>query len=162
MTLLFFIISSLVSWMTLMDFQMFNQCYILRGTNTNRLCYVVHSMYWCRLPQSSGFILSLKCFSSDPDSYSKGGMENLLQFSHLPRAGRVLLTLLFFPLAPSSYRVLSFHIFFSAGQADLSAISWGAASTSVCEGVFLRRPVGRGVLLCTYHSAILFISTYWL
>ena len=147
MTLLFFIISSLVSWMTLMDFQMFNQCYILRGTNTNRLCYVVHSMYWCRLPQSSGFILSLKCFSSDPDSYSKGGMENLLQFSHL---------------APSSYRVLSFHIFFSAGQADLSAISWGAASTSVCEGVFLRRPVGRGVLLCTYHSAILFISTYWL
>ena len=125
-----------------MDFQMFNQCYILRGTNTNRLCYVVHSMYWCRLPQISGFILSLKCFSSDPDSYSKGGMENLLQFSHLPRAGRVLLTLLFFPLAPSSYRVLSFHIFFSAGQADLSAISWGAASTSVCEGVFLRRPWG--------------------
>ena len=30
----------------------------------------------------------------------------LLQFSHLPRAGPVLLTLLFFPLVPSCYRVL--------------------------------------------------------
>ena len=65
-----------------------------------------------------------------------------------PRASPVLLTLLFFLLIPSSYRVLhpnsfvlpSFawiYIFFSTGQVLLSALSWCSACTSGFEGVFL-------------------------
>ena len=59
-----------------------------------------------RLPQISCFILSFKCFSSDSDNCPNVGIGSLLQFPHLPRAGPVLLTLLFFPLVPSSYQVL--------------------------------------------------------
>ena len=55
-----------------------------------------------RLPQINCFILSLKCFSSDSDNCPCMGMGPLLQFPHLPRAGPVLLTLLFFPLVLSS------------------------------------------------------------
>ena len=54
----------------------------------------------------SCFTLSLKSFSSDSDSCSAVGMGPSLQFPRPPRAGPVLLTLLFFPLVPSSYRVL--------------------------------------------------------
>ena len=50
-----------------------------------------------RLPQISCFIPSLKCFSSDPDSCPDVGMGLLPQFPHPPRAGPVLLTLLFSP-----------------------------------------------------------------
>ena len=49
-----------------------------------------------RLPQISCFTLSLKCVSSDSDSCPFVGIRPLLQFPHL----------LFFPLVPSSYRVL--------------------------------------------------------
>ena len=56
-----------------------------------------------RLLQISCFTLSLKCFSSELDSYPDGGIRPLLQFPHLPRAGLVLLTLLFIPLVPSCY-----------------------------------------------------------
>ena len=35
-----------------------------------------------RLPQISCFTLSLKCFSSNPDSYPNVGIRPLLQFSH--------------------------------------------------------------------------------
>ena len=56
-----------------------------------------------RLPQISCFTLSFKYFSSDSDP--------LLQFPHLLRVGSVLLTLLFFPLVPSSYRVLRGSIY---------------------------------------------------
>ena len=59
-----------------------------------------------RLPQMSCFTLSLKCFSSDSDSCPDVGIKPLLQCPHPPRAGPVLLTLLFFPLVPSSYQVL--------------------------------------------------------
>ena len=59
-----------------------------------------------RMPQISCFTLSLKCFSSDSDNFPDMGIGSLLQFPHLMRAGPVLLTLLFFPLVPSSYRVL--------------------------------------------------------
>ena len=67
-----------------------------------------------RLPQISCFTLSLKCFSSDSDNCPDVGIGPLLQFPYLPRADPVLLTLLLFPLVPSSYRVLccsmySFH-----------------------------------------------------
>ena len=58
-----------------------------------------------RLPQISCFTLSLRCFSSDSDSCRTVGIRPLLQFPHLTRAGPVLLTVLFFPLVPSSYRL---------------------------------------------------------
>ena len=66
-----------------------------------------------RLPQISCFTLILKCFSSDSDNCPDVGIRSLLQFHHPPRAGPVLLTLLFSPLAPSSYGVLhnSIHSF---------------------------------------------------
>ena len=51
-----------------------------------------------RLPQISCVTLSLKCFSSDSDSFPDVGIRPPLQFPHLPRAGPVLLTLLFSPL----------------------------------------------------------------
>ena len=50
-----------------------------------------------RLPQISCFTPSLKYFSSDSDSGTNVGIRPLLQFPYLPRAGPVLLTLLFFP-----------------------------------------------------------------
>ena len=50
-----------------------------------------------RLPQSSCFTLSIKCFSSDSDSCPNVGIGPALQFPHLPRTGPVLLTLVFFP-----------------------------------------------------------------
>ena len=56
-----------------------------------------------RLPHISCFTLSLKYFSSDSDNCPAVGIRPLLQFPHLLRAGPVLLTLLFFPLVPSSY-----------------------------------------------------------
>ena len=75
-------------------------------------CVPVLGMYGCskdclilipfRLPQISCFTLSLKCFSSDSDKCSTG-IRPLPQFPHRLRAGPVLLTLLFFPLVPSSY-----------------------------------------------------------
>ena len=64
-----------------------------------------------RLPQISCFTLSLKCLSSNPDSCPDVGIRPLLQFPHPLRAGPVLLTLLFFPLVPSSYRVLRGSIY---------------------------------------------------
>ena len=81
----------------------------------------VPAMYGCskgclilipfRLPQISCFPLSLKYFSSDSDSCPDMGIGSLLQFPHPPRAGPVLLKLLFFPLVPSSYQVLCGSIY---------------------------------------------------
>ena len=64
-----------------------------------------------RLPQIICFTLSLKCFSSDSDSYPTVGIGPLLQFHLLLMAGPILLTLLLFPLFSSSYRVLSGSIY---------------------------------------------------
>ena len=64
-----------------------------------------------RLPQISCFTLSLECFSSDSDICPDVGIRPLLQFRHPPRAGPALLTLLFFPLVPSSYWVLPGSIY---------------------------------------------------
>ena len=77
-----------------------------------------------RLPQVSCFTFSLKCFSSDSDHCSDVGIGPLLQFPHPPRAGAVLLTLVFLP---SSFILLSFtwfYILFYAGQVLLSTLSW--------------------------------------
>ena len=64
-----------------------------------------------RLLQISCFTLRLTCFSSDSDNCPSVGIWPLLQFPHPLRAGPVLLTLLFFPLVPSSYRVLCGSIY---------------------------------------------------
>ena len=79
-------------------------------------CIPVQGMYGCskdclilipfRLPQISCFTLSLKCFSSDSDNCPDVGIGSLLQFPYLQMAGPFLLTLLSFPLVPSSYQVL--------------------------------------------------------
>ena len=84
-------------------------------------CIPVRDMYGCskdclilipfRLPQISCFPLSLKCFSSDSDSCPKVRIGSLPQFPHLPRAGPVLLTLLLYPLLPSSCRALCGSIY---------------------------------------------------
>ena len=63
------------------------------------------------LSQISGVTLSLKCFFSVSNNCLDEGIGPLLQFPHPPRAGPVLLTLLFFPLVPSSYRVLRGSIY---------------------------------------------------
>ena len=115
-------------------------CYAFQGTSVP-----VCGMYGCRkdclilipfrLPQISGFTLSLKCFSYDSGNCPDVGIGYLLQFPHWPRAGPVLLT---FP--PSSFVLRSFawfYIFFSTGQVLLSALSWCSACISVSEGVFL-------------------------
>ena len=91
-----------------------------------------------RLPQISCFTLSLKCFSSDSDSCPDVGLEPLLQFPHPLRTGPVLLTLLFFPLVPSSYWVLHGSIY--SFQVLLSALRRCCACTSGSEGVFLTYP----------------------
>ena len=60
---------------------------------------------------------SLKCFSSDSDSCPDVGMGPLLQFPHPPRAGPVLLTLLFFPqfLHPTKFCVVLCILFCWSG-----------------------------------------------
>ena len=78
----------------------------------SEVCMAVARTVWFSSHQ--GFprsAVSLKCFSSDPDNYPNVGIGPLLQFPHLPRAGPGLLTLLFFPLVPSSYRVLHGFIY---------------------------------------------------
>ena len=62
-------------------------------------------------PQVSCFTLSLKCFSSDSDNCPEVGIRSLLQLPHPLRAGPGLLTPLFLPLVPSSYRVLHGSIY---------------------------------------------------
>ena len=109
-----------------------------------------------RLPQISGFTLSLKCFSSDSDNCPNVGIGPLLQFPHPPKAGPVLLTFLFSPLVPSSSRVLWFYIFFATGQVLLSTLSWCSRCTSVSEGVFLMYPWREMYSTSIYSSAILF------
>ena len=76
-----------------------------------------------KLQRISCFTLSRKCFSSDLDNCHDVGIRALLPFPSPPRAGPVLLTLLF---PPSSFTLLSFAwvcVFFSTGQALLSALS---------------------------------------
>ena len=83
--------------------------------------FPVWGMYGCskdclilisfRLPEISCFTLSFKCFSSDSDNCPEVGIGPLLQIPNPPRAGPVLLTLLFPPLVPSSCRVLHGSIY---------------------------------------------------
>ena len=93
-----------------------------------------------RLPQISCFTLSLKYFS-DSDNCPNMGIGLLLQFPHPPRAGPVLLTLLFFPLflCPTEFCV-GLYILFHWSGILLSALSWFSACTSVSKSAFLMYP----------------------
>ena len=109
-----------------------------------------------KLPQMNHFTLSLKWFSSDSDYCPDVGIRPLLHFPHPLRAGPVILTLLFFP---SSFILPSFawvYIFFSTGQALLSALSWCSACTSVSEDVFLMYTWSEMYSTSTCYSTILF------
>ena len=111
---------------------------------SRRPAFLPGGMYGCgkdclilipfRLPQISYHLLSALKVSPDSDNRPSVGIGSLLQFPHPPRAGPVLLTLLFSPL------LLLFYILFSTGQVLLSALSWCSACTSVSEGVFLMYP----------------------
>ena len=112
-----------------------------------------------RLPQISCFTLSLKRFSSDSDSCPSMGIGPLLQFPHPPETGPVPLTLLFFPLVPSSYWVLRVSIY----RFPLVRYScWISACTSVSEGVFLMYPWREKYYTSIYSSSILFSHvSFW-
>ena len=84
----------------------------------------------------SYFTLSLKCFSSDSDNCPNVGIRPLLQFPHLPRAGPVLLTLLFFPLVPLSYRVLGGSIYSFPLARSSYPLSAGVLHALLCLKVY--------------------------
>ena len=90
-------------------------------------------------PQVSCFTFSLKRVSSDSDSCPSVGIGPLPQLPHPPRAGPVLLTLLFLPPIPSSYLVLpgTVNSFLVRSSCPLSACP---PRTSESEGVFLTYP----------------------
>ena len=76
----------------------------------------------CRLPQISCLTLSLKCFSSESDNCLDVGIGPLLQFPHPPRAGPVLLMLLFFPLVPTEFCMGLYILFLWSGTPVLSQL----------------------------------------
>jgi len=86
-------------------------------------CIPVQGVYGCskdclilipfKLPQIRCITFSLKCFFSDSYNCLNVRIGPLLQFPHPPRAGPVLLRLLFFPLVPSSYQILCGFIYYS-------------------------------------------------
>ena len=92
------------------------------NSSSQPLCHLGYVWLWQGLSDSHS--ISLKCASSDSDNCPSEGIRPLLQFLHPPRAGPVLLTLLFFPLVPLSYQVLRGSIYsFSTGQVLLSALN---------------------------------------
>ena len=109
-----------------------------------------------RLPEISCFTLSLKWFSTASNNCPDMGIRPLLQFPHLSRAGPVLLTLLFFPLVPSSYQQTWLYIFLSTGQVLLFTLKGCSACTSASEGVLLMYPWREMYSRSTYPSAVLF------
>ena len=117
-----------------------------------------------RLPQISCFTLSLNCFSSDSDSCPHEGIEPLLQFPHLLRAGPALLTLLFPPLVPSSYRVLRGSIYSFPLVRHSHPLSAGVPHVLLCLKVYpdesMERDVLRVHLLLRHHVLSLSLFMY--
>ena len=116
-----------------------------------------------RLPHISCFTLSLKCFSSDSDNCPAVGIGPLLLFPHPLRAGPILLTLLFFPLVPSSYGVLHGSIY----PFPLVRYSWplsaGVLHTLLCLKVYSWCIHGERLYsTSTYSSAMLFSFFFFL
>ena len=82
----------------------------------------------------------------------------MLQFFNLLSTGPVVLTLLFFPLVPLSYRVCGVLYIIFHGQVLLSALSCCSACTAVSEAVFLMYLWTEMDSTSTYSSAILFLK----
>ena len=89
-----------------------------------------------RLPQISCFTLSLKCFSSDSDSYPPVGVRPLLQFPHPLRVGPVLLTLQILPLVPLSYQLLRGSIYSFPLVRSSCPLSAGVLHALLCLKVY--------------------------
>ena len=88
------------------------------------------------LPQINSFTLSLESFSSDPDNCHNVEVRPLLQFPHPPRAGPVLLTLLFFSLFPLSYQVFHDPIYSFPLVRYSCALSTGVLHALLCLKVY--------------------------
>ena len=91
-----------------------------------------------RLLQMSCFTLSLKHVSSDLDNCPNVGIRPLqcrLQFPHLPRAGPILLTLLFFPLFLYLPSFVWFYIFLLLVRFSC-LLSAGVLHTLLCLKVY--------------------------
>ena len=125
-----------------------------------------------RLPQISYFTLRRKCFSSDSDNCPNVGIRPLVQFPHLPRAGPVLLTLLFFPIVPLSYRVLCDSIYSFPLVRYFYPLSAGVLHALLCLKVYTSGDVSmeRDVLhirlllqhLCTSANPVLKVRIIFL
>ena len=142
------------------------------NSSSQLLCFqetyiLVRGMYGCGkdclIPIPFRLQLTHQLFDSQPLMFllwlrqlPRCGDQTPPLFPHPPRAGPVLLTLLFSPLVPSFYRVLCSSMLFSTGQVLLSALSWCSACTSVSEGVFLMYPWREMYSTSTYSSDILF------
>ena len=109
-----------------------------------------------RLPQISCFTLSLKCFSSDSNSCPNVGIRPLLQFPHPPRAGPVLLTLLFSPRVPLSYGVLPGVIYSFLLARYSFLLSAGVLHAFLCLKYILHVSMEKDVLHVHYSSTFLF------
>ena len=116
---------------------------------------IVRFLFHLGCQRSAISLSALKCFSSDSDNCPDVGIRPLLQFPHLPRAGPVLLTLLFCPLVPSSYRVLCGSVYSFSLVRNPYTLSWCSASASLSEGAFLMYPWRKMYSTFTYSSAIL-------
>ena len=104
----------------------------------SRVCMDVAKTVWFsyRLPQVSFFTFSLKYFSSDSDNCPSVEIRHLLQFPHPPKAGPVLLTLLFPPLVASSYQVLHDSIYSFPLVRYFCLLSDGVLPTLLCLKVY--------------------------
>ena len=101
-------------------------------------------------------------FLPDSDSCPDVGIRSLLPFSHQLRAGPVLLTLLFFPLVPSSSWVLRGSIYSFPLVRYSCPLSAGVLHARLSEGVSLMYPWREMHSTSTYSSAILFSVVYFL
>ena len=112
-----------------------------------------------RLPQISCFTFSLKCFSSDSDNCPAVGIRPLLQFLHPPKAGPVLLILLFSCLVPSPYQVLCGSIYSFPLVRYSCPLSPGVLHALLCLKVYSYLYLWREIYsTSTYTSTILFSS----
>ena len=109
-------------------------------------CIPVQGVYGCskdclilipfKLPQIRCITFSLKCFFSDSYNCPDVRIGPLLQFPHPPRAGPVLLRLLFFPLVPSSYQILCGFIYSSLLVRQFCLLSAGVLHALLCLKVY--------------------------
>ena len=124
--------------------QSLNSSSLLLRCTFQGIYVTVPGMYGCgkdclilipfRLPQISCFTLILKCFSYHSDDCPDVGIVPLLQFPH--PVVSVLLTFLFFPLVPSSYRVLRGSIYSFPLIRHSCPLSAGVPHAPLCLKVY--------------------------